>query len=155
MRRHLRFDSLDQAMGEAERLASGSITTSGRYSLGQILDHLARALDLAIGVGPTLYIPWIGRVIGRLIRGRIIKGPPRPGFKLPKKGQALLWSSENVTTEMGMQRLRAAYDRFRQVREYQPHPFFGKLTDEEHRQLQCRHFELHLGFVHPVANPPH
>lgn len=150
MRRDVHFDSLEQAMAEANRLAGCKVSTSGNYSLGQILEHLARALDFAIGVGPTMRIPWIGRVIGRIIRGRIIKGPPKPGVKLPKKGQSLLWPTEPVETQTGLQRLQDAYRRFIQVEQYQPHPFFGKMTAEEHHKLQCRHFELHLGFVHPT-----
>lgn len=148
MRREIQFDTLGQAMAEAERLATCKATTSGKYSLGQILDHLARAIDFAIGVGPQMRIPWIGKVIGWLIRGRVIKGPPRPGVKLPRRGQSLLWNTRDVSAPEGMQRLRDAYDRFCAIGEYPPHPFFGRLTADEHHKLQCRHFELHLGFVH-------
>jgi hypothetical protein len=32
-----------------------------------------------------------------------------------------------------------------------PHPVFGQMTRAQHDQIQCRHAELHLSFVHPTT----
>lgn len=47
--RTLRFESFDEAMQEAETLAAGTHHATGNFSLGQILEHLARTLEIASG----------------------------------------------------------------------------------------------------------
>ena len=45
-RRQLHFSSLDEAAADAEALAGGEVMTSGNYSFGQIMEHLARTIDV-------------------------------------------------------------------------------------------------------------
>ena len=148
-RRVLHFDSMPHAMEEARRLAEVKVHTTGHYSLGQILEHLARALDVVTGARPNLPVPWYAPLFGRLIRRWVIHNPPRPGFKLPGKAQSFLWPDEEVAVDAALGHLEQAYERFMSLSEYPTHPLFGRLSPADHQQLQCRHFELHLGFVHP------
>ena len=46
-RRELSFTTLDEAVADATRLASGTVRTTGNHSFGQILEHLARTHDMA------------------------------------------------------------------------------------------------------------
>ncbi|MEM9587611.1 MAG: DUF1569 domain-containing protein [Planctomycetota bacterium] len=147
--RELHFDSFDQAIDEVNRLASGPTTTVGHYSHGQILEHLARALDMSLGKAspPKVGLPL--RILGRLIRNMAIHKPMKPGFKLPKGAQDVLWPTEAVTVEQGMAHLIPSAAEFMASSELSPNPFFGKLTKEQHLQLQSRHFAMHLGFIYP------
>ena len=148
-RRNLHFDSLDQAVAEAERLASAEVETCGNYSLGQILDHLSRTMDTVTGKvePPQPALPL--RIVMRILRPIMINRTLPSGFKLPAKTQSLLWSSEPVDAGTGLQNWKKSIERYNQV-ELQPHPIFGKMTREQHDQIQCRHAELHLSFVHPL-----
>ncbi|MBX3420287.1 MAG: DUF1569 domain-containing protein [Pirellulaceae bacterium] len=147
--RQIHFDTLPEAVEEARRLSSLKVTTSGHYAFGQIMEHLARTLDAASGAAPPPAIPWYGKLFGRLVRSKVIHSQPRPGFKLPKQAQAYFWPEDDVTVEAGFQHLERAYNHFMSVQQFPPHPFFGNMSYDDHHQLQCRHFELHLGFVFP------
>ena len=147
--RTLRFDSFDDAMAEAERLAACQTRTSGQFSLGQILEHLARTLEVVVGTRPLPPPAFPMRWLARLMRP-IVLGKATTGFKLPANSQNVLWPSEAVSTEAGLQHLRAQSEVFKQTDPLPVHPIFGKMTRQQHDALQCRHFEGHLGFVHPV-----
>ncbi|MBB3207848.1 hypothetical protein FHS27_003675 [Rhodopirellula rubra] len=149
--RSLHFDTLKEAMAEAERLAVTPVQTTGNYTLGQILDHLARTIRMATGDAPPPKVPLLLRLVGPLIGGRIVKGPAKPGFKLPAGMQAYFWSKEDVPVEKAIEELRAAHQRFATMVELPRNPMFGSLSHEQTEQLQCRHFELHLGFVNDAA----
>ena len=44
-RRVLTFQSLDEVIADAERLAAGKVRTTGSHTFGQILNHLALSQD--------------------------------------------------------------------------------------------------------------
>lgn len=147
--RSLHFNTLDEAMSEAERLATLSTTAVGNFSHAQNVDHLARTLRVVVGdVEPPkfpLFIKWIVR----LQLKSILTQPLKPGIKLPSGAQSVFWSAGDLPIDEAMKSLREGYERFNQQRVdgFPPHPLFGVLTDEQHEMLQCRHFELHLGMV--------
>lgn len=149
-RRELNFQSFDEAMREAESLAQQPVQTSGSYSFGQIIEHLARTLDVVTGTtaGPKLSLPL--RWAARIMRSRLLNRPMQPGFRLPEQAQSIFWPSEDVQLDAAMEHLRSAAERFRSTDPLPPHPIFGKMTREQHQQLQCRHFELHLSFASPA-----
>jgi len=140
-------------MAEAERLAETRTRTSGNFSHGQIIDHLARTLQIVTGDRQGPAVPSLLRAVLRLVRKRAIHRPMKPGTRLPQKAQPLLWSDEDVPLQQAMTSLRDSMQRFQQCDRFPPHLLFGELSDEQHRQLQCRHFELHLGFIHD-SRPP-
>jgi hypothetical protein len=146
VRRSLRFESPQAVLAEAEQLASGSYQLAGKWTYGQILDHLARGID-NFYVGFGFQAPWIARtLIASFFKKRTLtKGMPA-GFQLPKSAASLL-PPPGVSTEEGLQRLQTAINRLIREEPSHPHPFFGKLTPDEVRQLMLRHAELHLSFV--------
>ncbi len=148
-RRKIHFDSIDQAVADAEQLAAGEVETTGHYSYGQILEHLARTMDTLTGeiVPPPVPLPL--RLAARAIRPLLISRPFQPGIKLPAKSQSILWPSEEVDVETGLKHWKAAVDRYKKTDPLLPHPAFGKMSRRQHDQVQCRHSELHLSFVHP------
>jgi hypothetical protein len=146
--RELRFESLADAMAEAERLAACQTHTTGQFSLGQILEHLARTLEVVVGTRQMPPPPLPLRWMARLARPMILK-KAKTGFKLPAATQNVLWPDEPVATEEGLQRLREQVRVFNDTDPLPPHPIFGTMTRQQQETLQCRHFEGHLGFVHP------
>lgn len=146
--RTLRFESFDEAMQEAETLAAGPHQTTGSFSLGQIFEHLARTLEIASGNRDAPPSTWFMRTLSRMIRPMLLRKAVT-GFKLPGPAQDILWPSKEVSVEDGIARLREAAEKFRAFDGSIPHSLFGNMSVAQHHQLQCRHFEGHLGFVHP------
>ena len=146
--RTLRFESFDEAMQEAETLPAGPHHATGNFSLGQSLEHLARTLEIASGNRDAPPSTWIMRTFSRIIRPMVLR-KAATGFRLPGPAQTVLWPSEEVSVKDGIARLREAAEKFRAFDGSTPHVFFGKMSVAQHHQLQCRHFEGHLGFVHP------
>lgn len=150
-RRELHFDSIDEAMADAQRLGSGDVETSGHYSFGQILEHLARTMDTVTGELTAEPVGLPLKIAARLARSYVLSHPLRSGFKLPAKSQSLLWPTTEVDVPTGLKSWKQAIERFEQVEPLRPHPVLGKLSRQQHIQMQCRHSELHLSFVHPVS----
>lgn len=151
-RRTLRFDTLEQALSEAESLTATAVTTSGNYSLGQILEHLARTIDVVNGDLQAPPIPLPLRLAGRLLRPMFLNRPMRSGFKLPSKAQSVFWPDHETDAKASLEHYRRAITRLMQIDPLPKHPLLGEMDRRQHEQLQCRHAELHLSFVHPVAN---
>jgi len=149
--RELNFRFPADAMAEAERLAKTPTRTLGRFTHGQILEHLARTFDVASGHAAGPAVPWFMRAMGRLIRGSLISKPMKPGFKLPGKAQSYFWPDHDVPVDHAMQHLRDAYERYQSTDPIPPHPFFGRMDRAQLDQLTCRHMALHLGFIDTVA----
>lgn len=154
-RRKLHFDSLEEALAEAERLSDTAVITTGSYSLGQILEHLARTIDVVTGFreSPPVSLPI--RMVARMLKSRFLNRPMRSGFKLPSKSQSVFWPSEEVETAAGLRHFRESIDRFDSTEPLPRHILLGEMTRPEHVQLQCRHAELHLSFVHPAEESVH
>ena len=150
-RRTVHFNSLAEAVADAEQLAAGEVETTGYYSFGQILDHLARAMDTVTGEVKPAPVGLPIRIAARLARSYLLTHPLRAGFKLPAKSQSILWSNEDVDAATGMERWKQAIERFEKTEPLLPHPVFGNLNRKQHVQSQCRHSELHLSFVRSVA----
>lgn len=148
VRRTLRFETFDQCLAEAEQCAAVPHRLAGQWSYGQILSHLAQGIDCFYD-GFGFQAPWLARtLIGPLVKKWVVKKGMSPGIKLPKTAEALLPPAE-ISTADGLTQLRTALDRLKREDPTQPHPFFGRMTPAEVRQLMLRHAELHLGFVIP------
>ena len=146
--RTLRFDSIDDAMAEAERLAAGQTQTTGNFSLGQIFEHLARTFEDVIRERELPPAGFPMRMLSRMMRPMVLR-KAMTGFKLPAKTQNALWPTDEVSVEDGLAHLREAYGKFKSTEPLPKHVFFGNMTRSQHEMLQCRHFEGHLGFVKP------
>jgi len=148
-RRKLSFESLDEAVADAERLvASPRVTMLGNLSLGQILAHLAIPINGAID-GFDIKGPWIIRtLLGPRIKSSILNKGMSPGAKLPKKFHAELFP-RRVSAEQGLEMYRKAVARLKTERMTADHPFMGPMCHEDWDRLSRRHAELHLSFAVP------
>lgn len=141
-RRTVRYETLDDLLADAEQLATSDIRTLGNWSLGQILKHIAMALDSSID-GSDFRLPAPVRFLMTLLMKRkfLTKALP-PGFKSTKK-----FIPDETSTEDGLAALRKAVERQEKESKRVPHPGFGTLTKQEWNDFNLRHAEMHMSFV--------
>src|SRR5687767_4143220 len=86
-RRILRFNSLDDALAEAERLVAaereGRLDRAGNWPLGQTFGHLATWANFAFdGYPPAIRAPLPVRMVLRLMRGGILSKRMTAGMRI-------------------------------------------------------------------------
>jgi hypothetical protein len=147
----LRFESIDQAMAEVERLAeaerAGRLRRLGNWTLGQTLGHLAAWAEYAY-TGAPLKVPFFVRWVLRLRKRKFLYGPMGSGVRIPGVEGGTL-ATDPVPLEEGRGRFRRAMERLKAEAPTAPSPVFGRLTHAESIALNLRHAELHLGFLIP------
>ena len=147
-RREVRYESLDEVMADAERLAGAKVRTLGQWTYPQILDHLGKSV-LASMDGYGFRAPWVVRVfIAPLMKNSFLTKPMKPGFKLPRSATAILPGAD-VSMQAALECLRKAVARLKTEPGRAPHPFLGNLASQEYTALHLRHSELHMSFVVP------
>jgi hypothetical protein len=149
VRRDVCFMNLDEIVADAERLVSSSSTTTvGKWPLTQLLTHLALTFNNSID-GFAVKAPLIIRLIGPLIKGKVLRAPKmKPGIKLPKDAEVHAYPQAE-SAQAALESLRKAIARTKTERMEARHPAFGKLSHEEWTTLHLRHSELHLSFAVP------
>ncbi len=147
-RRTLRFAVLTDILNDLDRLIAGPYVTVGKWSAGQIFEHLARTIDGCFD-GFHFTAPWWLRVfIAPFIKNSMFTAPMKAGFKLPDRAKDLMPPDE-VDAEEGLEHLRRSIGRFSSELPRHPSPVFGELTREEWVAMTLRHCELHLSFIVP------
>lgn len=154
-RRTLRFETIDDAIAEAERLVVAErgkrCERCGNWPLGQALGHLATWATFAFdGYPPQVRAPLPVRMILRMMRGTILNKGMMTGVRIGKVPGGTL-GMEPLDAEEGLRRFRAAFERLRDSSPTIENPVFGKLTHDQWIQLNLRHAELHLSFHAPLA----
>jgi Protein of unknown function (DUF1569) len=145
-RRQVRYASLDEVVADAERAVSANSATTGKWSLGQIIEHLAVANDKLID-GFGFRAAWPLRTAGRLFfKMRVLAKGLTPGFNLSPKAAAVLVPGE-TDAAAALAHLRKSTERLKFEQKRSAHPFLGPLTVDECNQLCLRHAELHMSFV--------
>ncbi len=145
-RRDLTFATLDEVVADAERLVATEATTTGNWSLGKILEHLATVIEKPID-GFENTPPWPMRLVGRwFLKNLFLRKGMHPGFQL--KGEiAKELVPDETDPQQALEHLRRAAQRLKNHTADVSHPFFGPMTHEEILGINCRHAEMHLGFV--------
>lgn len=150
--RKLRFETVDDVRGEIDRLVAaeqaGTLRRTGNWSTGQVLGHLATWINYGYE-GYPMRVPWFIRLILRFkVKSYLRDGMPT-GVRIPKVAGGT-YGTESLSTEEGVQRLRAALQRLEHEPAKFESPAFGPLTEEQRIALNLRHAELHMGFLHPA-----
>lgn len=153
-RRVVRYSTLAEVIDEAEHLI-GNHHTVGKWSFGQICQHLAKTMVASID-GFGFKAPWFARwLIAPFVKNSLLIRPMRAGFNLPKSASSIL-PDPDVSADEGLRQLKAAVERLAHEIPAAPHPFLGHMASEEVMQLQLRHCELHMSFIVEGSNgqPP-
>ena len=147
-RRVLKFQSLDEMLADAEQITSGPVRCMGNWSAGQILKHLAIAVESAI-TGVDYTHPWYIRLTARLMKRHFLNCTMEPGFQMPQAMKAEFMPPDDVSIGDGLSALRQSVTRFRAATELAPSKIFGQMTRDEAEKFQLRHAEMHLSFLVP------
>jgi hypothetical protein len=147
-RRTVHYNTFDDLLADAERLAVSQTKSLGNWSLGQILKHLSLSIDMMIDGGEFSLPAPVRFVMRLLMKKRMLSRTLSPGFKLPKKASRFI--PPPTSTEDGLRMLRAAVQRVKGTSQRGLHPAFGKLTKHEWDEFQLRHCEMHLSFIVPA-----
>lgn len=150
VRRTVNYRGYEMIVEDAERLAAGSYVTVGDWSLGQILDHLAKAFVASIdGVGGLM--SWPVRIFGRLfLKGRFLNKTLPAGFKFPDGPNSAVAPDEQTSVDAGLDALRRAVERCKNEKQRSLHPLFGRLDRPAWDRFNLRHAELHMSFIVPT-----
>jgi hypothetical protein len=147
-RRQLHFDTIDDILKDVERLNQGPVKALGNWSGGQVLKHLAIVMNGSID-GTSMRLSWFLRLIGWMLKRRILTKGMTPGFQL-KGHSAEVLVPPSTSWQEGVEMFRQAIHRLHTESKREPSAFLGKLTREQWDQLHCRHAELHLSFLVPA-----
>jgi len=147
-RRMLKFSKLSDVIAEADRLLhaerAGKVKQLGNWTLGQALGHLAAWAEYSY-TGAPLKPPFFIRWMLRMQKNKFLYSPMRAGVKIPRVAGGTL-GTEMMSTEDGLTRMRAAFERLEREMPTAPNVIFGPLTHDEWRAINLRHAELHLSF---------
>lgn len=146
-RRKLRYGSFDEILADVEKLRGG-YQQLGNWSLGQVAKHVAGGMTMALDSGTPLANPLVRLIAGTFMKKGAVRGPLKPGFKLPKKFAAKFIPT-STDDEAGVAELRTAIARWKKEPQRLQHPFFGKLTPAEWDALSLNHAALHFSFLVP------
>jgi hypothetical protein len=148
-RRAPRYESLDDVLRDAGRLAGTEVEMLGNWSLGQVFRHLAVAVVGSID-GFSFRLPRLSILVVRLFwKKRLLARGIPPGLGLSRRWESV--RPEETPVAEGLALLRAALARFRAETKRSPHPAMGTLTPDEWHRFHLRHAELHLSFAVPKA----
>ena len=142
-RREVHYDSLDDILADAKRLAEMDVRTDGNWSQGQIYDHLAKNFNGSVdGMGFAMPGP-MRFLMSFLMKKRFLtKGIP-PGFKTNSKMEP-----PDVSTSDGLESLGKSIERLKQEETRAMHPIFGNIERKEWDEFHARHAEMHMSFIH-------
>lgn len=151
--RVLRLGTPALVRAELERLEQaaqrGALRARGNWTPGTIFNHLAwwvEAIDRPELIPPA---PWLVRLMGPLMKGRITRGPLPKGFKLPGTATGTR-GDEPTELAPGLARYRQALARLERADFPARHPLFGRMLPQDWVDLHMRHAEHHLGYLEVI-----
>lgn len=148
-RRTVRFNNYDDILADIEQLQARGYRQLGNWSLGQMAKHIGEGMRMSLD-DFQIRQPWIVKFVARnFLLKSALRGPLKPGFKLPKKAAPKLIFGATDDDE-GVAHLRQVIARMKKETPHREHAFFGPLSPEQWRQLSLRHSELHLSFLLPA-----
>ena len=149
-RRKLSFSCFNCVLSDIAALGDdeSKLRTTGQWSAGRIVQHIADSITNSIDGWP-IKGPLVMRLIGPLLKRKIISSPMKPGFKIPKSMEALL-PPDSTAYSTAVANLKAAIARATAEGMDEPHPVFGSMNNGQWLKLHCRHAEMHFSFMHPT-----
>jgi hypothetical protein len=154
VRRELRFDSLSEAIRDAETLLAKGYDKAGNWTLSQVCDHLSDWLTYPIDgfpkapffIAPVLWL--IKVTVGKRKIAGYLQDRSFPAGK-PTMPQTIHPPRDD---KAAAERFRAAAERFvKHDGPVHPSPIFGAMTKDVAEQLQRVHCAHHLSFLVPKA----
>jgi hypothetical protein len=152
-RRQLKFDTLADAVRDAETLLANGYDKVGQWSLGRCCGHLANWLTYPIDGFPK--IPLALRPVMWLVRNTVGRSKVEQYLreqKFPAGGPTVPQSvpAPDADDTEGVAKLKAAVERYEAYTgPLHPSPVFGPLDKETLAKLHRVHTAHHLSFLVP------
>ena len=145
--RQLRFETLDDILAEAKRIAEHSdAPTNGSWTPAQTLWHVGRFMRASVEGYPTT-VPFFFRLIGPLFKKRSITKGFTPGIKLPSQAAEHMVAKPGTTMEEALEMIVPWTEKAKAEGFLDKNPMFGPMTRDEWVALHCRHAEMHFGLI--------
>lgn len=150
-RRVVRFNSIDDAIREADRIADadvrGKLRPLGNWTAAQCLNHVAAWIEYGYDGYPIRKAPWFIRAFLRWRVRKYLRDGLPAGVRMPGPAEGT-FGIEDSTTADAANRFREAFLRLAR-REESPYdsPGFGPMSHDDRIELNLRHAELHLSFL--------
>lgn len=149
--RVLRFESIDECLAEIERIADadaqGTLRTTGNWTSGQNLAHLAAWIEYGYDGYPVAPPPFFIRWFIRLQLRSMLQGTMPRGIRIPRVTGGTT-GADDMPTRAAAERLVAAFDRLAAGEPARfDSPAFGPMSHDDRILLNLRHAELHLGYL--------
>lgn len=156
-RRQLEFKTLDDAVSEARQLLHSGYEQAGRWNLSQVLGHCDDWLRFPLDgyprpIFPVNFILWLAKItLGVGMRKKILR---ERAFRAGSATMPETVKQPNLVDDAAaLEQFERTVERFKSHRgSLHPSPLFGKMTYEEHRELQVIHLQHHLGFLVPKSS---
>ena len=151
-RRTPTFDTLADAVRDAENLLATGYDRAGTWSLGQVGGHLANWLSYPLDGFPK--VPLLLKPVAWLMKvtsgKRMLRNILANGFKPGTMTVAQSVPSSTAGDADGVAKLTAAVERYlAHTGPVRPSPLFGAMTKETAERLQRVHCAHHLSFLVP------
>ena len=149
-RRELHFTTLADILADAEAVTAGGTAdppVTGNWNAAENIYHVAYLIGMA-NRGFDFKVPLPMKLIGRTLKLMNMHVKPiNPGINPPAKVVAAFAPPQGITVKQAIQKLRDEVAYAKDHGMTHPSPLFGKLTHDEWVQTNCRHAELHFGFI--------
>ena len=146
--RELRFETLDDILAEARRIAAQPDAASrGSWTPAQNLWHVGRFIKAGVEGYPAK-VPFILKLIGPLFKKKFTTKGFTPGvIKLPSLAAEHVVAPADTTVEQAMELFESAVQGAKDKGFLPKNPMMGKMTQQEWIDLHCRHAEMHFGLI--------
>ena len=143
-RRTLRYESLADALRDAERLSNG-YRRAANWSLGQICDHLGTAMRYSRNGFPSQW-PKPLQALARFVAMRRIQADKIMRLRFPSP----IGSPRELPALRGIEYLAEGIECFQSAgADCAPHIVFGNMSRQEWTQFHLWHCAHHLSFLIP------
>lgn len=138
-------DACEEIKNRLENLSENAKANWGKMTIGQMLVHCSKPIELALGDIEVDKPNWLKRKIFRLIAPTLYNDKPwRQG--LPTAKEFVITSTANFNSER--EKLKTKIEQISQSKEnFEPnkeHPYFGIFTAQQWGQMQYKHLDHHL-----------
>ncbi len=146
-RRQLEFANFEEIVNEIQRLSEGEPHTIGNHSFPAIVRHLGIANDVATGRKTPPRLPFFMRLMMPFIKGSIVNGEVKPGFRLPSAAQPFFWPENDIELVDAFAYFKETVAFYQTQGPLPAHPLFGAVTRSQIEGMLMRHAAMHLSFV--------
>ncbi len=153
-RRHLTFDTLDDAVIEARRLLDGGYTRAGKWSLGRVCEHLSMTQNCSLDGFDMWNMPWpIPPLMRRFaLSDKALSKPMPANMPAPKRMQPKVADEQDaIQVDLFATSCQRVQERLDADGIFQRSPLFGRLEAGRWHLLHLRHAGHHLGFLLPSS----